>query len=440
MSVKQFENISVESISHEGMGICRVDGKVYFVEDALPGEVINFSVVKSRRRYSHAIMDLAVTTSAQRVEPECQYFGTCGGCSLQHMSIEAQLSLKHNYLVDSLERIGKCKPEQYLEPMFGEPWHYRRKARLGVKYVPKKGGVVIGFRERHHNYINPTDACPVLTKNISRLLVPMREMIEKLSVKQRLPQVEVADADNTVALIFRHLQELNDNDVRVLREFAINENVQVFSQIKGPKTVVPIYPDAPEPLNYSLPEFGVSFQFTASDFIQVNAAMNEKLVAKAINFLAPTPEDRILDLFCGLGNFSLPIAKQSAQVFAVDMDEVLINNANINAKANGIDNVEFLCQNLAEENADYSWLNNNYNKLLLDPSRAGADTVLLKLKACDKLPELIVYVSCNPSTLARDADILVNQYGYTLRQAGIANMFPHTSHVEAISVFEMRDN
>ena len=428
---------TVESITLQGEGVVRVDGKVYFVDAALPGEEIEFQVIRNRKRHGAGKL-LEVVKSAQgngRVEPDCDYSGVCGGCSLRHYERDLQLHSKQQALIDAFAHIGNVSAQSIMPVISGDWLHYRRKARLGIRYVEKKGGALVGFREKNSSYITALNQCLTLTKPLSDLLAPLTILVNQLSVKTDLPQIEVAQGDNQISLVFRHLKPLIEQDIEAIRQFSIDYKVQTYLQPKGLDTIHPCYPDNPQELYYSLEEYKLRFYFSATDFVQVNAQANQMLLSKALELLDPKANETILDLYCGLGNFSLPIARQCKQVFAVEGDQAMVNRANLNAAYNQVHNVEFQMQDLSAQDADFSWLNRGFDKVLLDPARSGAALMCEKLAPL-KIPK-IVYVSCNPATLARDAGVLVNTYGYRLKQAGIINMFPHTAHVESIALFEL---
>ena len=427
---------TVESLTLEGDGVSRVDGKVYFVNGGLPGETVEFEVMRNRRKHGHAKLTNILETAQDsgRVESDCDYFGVCGGCSMRHYHKERQIEAKQQALMDAFERIGKVSPENIMPPIIGDWLHYRRKARLGIRYVEKKGGALVGFREKNNSFITALDQCLTLTKPISDLLPGLAHLVNQLSVKQKLPQIEVAQGDNQISLVFRHLDPLTDSDIELISAFSKTNQIQSYLQSKGLDSIRPLYPEQPEELFYELEQFGCRYYFSPTDFVQVNAQMNQLLVSKAIEFLDIQPGDEILDLYCGLGNFSLPLALQCKHVLGVEGDKRLVEKAKRNAEHNNVTNIDFELQDLSDESADFSWLSNKFNKILLDPARSGAALMcqqLAKLK-----PLKIVYISCNPATLARDAEILVQQGGYVLKQAGIANMFPHTAHIESIAIFE----
>ncbi len=428
----------IDSLSHEGLGVARVDGKAVFIEGALPGERVRFQVTKRRKSYDLGRTLDIIETSPERVAPRCRYFGICGGCSFQHLRAEAQLPAKEQVLRDNLERIGKVEPETWLAPLTGAHWGYRRKARLGVRVVEKKGGVIVGFREKSRSFITPLASCEVLDPRISTLLPALRELITGLSQPNRIPQIEVAAGDDSVALAFRHLVPLTASDNRQLADFARQYGLQVFRQSGRPDALEPVWPAEARPLVYRLPDFGLELEFAPADFIQVNAELNRKMVGRALQLLDPQPGDSILDLFCGLGNFTLPIARRAGRVVGVEADEALIAKARHNSGHNGIENAEFQLGDLYHEDAPNPWGDERFGKWLLDPPRTGAIEVVKRLPDQGG-PQRIVYVSCNPATLARDSEVLVHAKGYRLKAAGAMDMFPHTSHVEAMALFERPD-
>ena len=420
----------------QGEGVTRVDGKVYFIDGALPGETVEFEVLRNRKNHGRGkiLSFLEQPDDLGRVEADCEYFGVCGGCSLRHYEKSRQLDSKQRTLIEAFEHIGKVTPHSILPAISGNWLNYRRKARLGIRYVEKKGGALVGFREKNTSFITPLNQCLTLTSSLSALLPDLAKLINQLSIKTMMPQIEVAQGDNKISLIFRNLQALNDEDLCLVEQFSQQHGVQSYLQPKGLDSIYPLYPAQPEPLYYELAQYKLRFYFSATDFIQVNAQANQLLLSQAMTLLEPRSDEKILDLYCGLGNFSLPIAQHCAQVMAVEGDQRLVEKANVNAKYNNIENVNFQKQDLSDEAGDYSWLDQSFDKVLLDPARSGAKLMTHKIAKRD-IPR-IVYVSCNPATLARDADVLVNTYGYKLTSAGIINMFPHTAHVESIALFE----
>ena len=425
----------IESLTHEGRGVARIDGKAVFVDGALPGEQVRLQITQQHKSYDLAVTVEVLEASPDRVTPRCRYFGFCGGCSLQHLRTAAQLPAKEKVLRDNLQRIGKVDPESWLPALSGEHWGYRRKARLGVRFVEKKGGVVVGFREKAHSFLAPLASCEVLDARVSPLLPALRELIAGLSRPDRIPQVEVAAGDTAVALVIRHLLPLNDVDYQRLAAFGQKNEVQIFCQPGRPDELVSIYPAHPETLTYRLPEFDLELEFSPTDFIQVNSGLNREMVHHALALLDPKPTDSVLDLFCGLGNFTLPIARGTGRVLGVEADAALVAKGRRNAERNGITNAEFRQGDLYHAEAVSPWGQEYFGKWLLDPPRTGAMEVVKRLPEAGG-PQRIVYVSCNPATLARDSEILVHTKGYRLRTVGVMDMFPQTSHVEALALFE----
>ncbi len=430
----QIETAQIADLSHEGRGIAHVEGKVTFIDDALPGEQVEFRRVKRSRNFDEARLERVLTPSADRVEPRCIHFGVCGGCVLQHLLSDKQLSFKEQQLFDALERIGRVKPQEILPPLRADTWRYRRRARLAARWVPKKGKTVVGFRERSTAFITDLRTCEVLTERAAALIEPLSRLISSLSVRDRVPQIEVAHADSALALVVRVLSPLTDTDRTALLEFAAQHALELYLQPGGYETVAKLDGDA-TPLTYRLPQFDVSIEFQPTDFIQINAALNERMVEQAIQLLAPSNDEDVLDLYCGLGNFSLPIARNARHVVGVEGEAGLVARARQNARANDIANAEFFTANLAADDLHVStWAQRRYAKVLLDPPRAGARGVLPTLAASGA--KRIVYVSCHPGSLARDAGLLVNEHGFHLTAAGVMDMFPHTAHIESIAVFE----
>jgi len=423
----------VTGLGHDGRGVGRHEGRVVFIDNALPGELVRYRPGKKRRKVLTASVEALLERSPHRVAPRCPYFGVCGGCALQHLDHPAQLTHKHQQLVDALERLAKVSPEQYLEPLAGEPWQYRRKARLGIRHVPKKGGVLVGFRERHKSYITSLDACLVLAPALSALLPGLHGLVAGLSCHDRIPQIEVAAGDNAVALVFRHLQALSEADHQRLIAFGRDNQARILLQPGGLDSIHALWPGQSEPLYYDI-DGDIRIRFEATDFIQVNGEQNRGLVARALALLEPGPDDSVLDLFCGVGNFSLPLARRAGRVIGVEGEARLARRAADNARANELHNVEFEAADLYSGEPAGRWREPCCDKLLLDPPRSGALEVIKMIPGI--APQRIVYVSCNPATLARDTELLVRKHGYCLRRAGIIDMFPHTAHVESIALFE----
>jgi 23S rRNA (uracil1939-C5)-methyltransferase len=422
--------LRIESLDAEGRGVTRnAEGKVTFVEGALPGEVVSLELVRRKGSFDIARATSVVQSGASRETPRCPHFGVCGGCSLQHADSRTQMAAKQRWLEENLARIGKVKPEMMLPILYGEDWGYRRRARLGVRHVPKKGGVLVGFREKRSSYLADMRECAVLAPPVGRLIVALRELVGSLSIRARLPQIEIAAGDIATVLVIRHLDPLSEDDRGRLRAFAENHGVHLWLQPGGPDSAQSFHPPESR-LYYALPEFGLRIAFRPTDFTQVNHAVNRVLVSRAVRLLDPRPGERIADLFCGLGNFSLPIATRGAEVIGFEGSAELVERGRENAAANGLA-VRFEVMNLFEPNVEpYG----PFDKLLIDPPREGAVEIAKALPAA--WPRRIVYVSCDPATLARDAAVLVHTKGFRLVAAGVVNMFPHTAHVESIALFE----
>ena len=428
---RQPETAKITDLSHEGRGVAHVDGKTVFIDDALPGELVEWQRVKRGRNFDEGRLLRVIEASPDRVEPRCVHFGMCGGCVLQHLSVEQQLQFKQLQLTESLARIGKVTPDEILPPLQAGVWNYRRRARVAARWVSKKQRTVVGFRERSTPYITDLKSCAVLRAPVDQLILPMSELVTALSIRNRVPQVEVAVADNAVALVVRVLEPLTSEDLELLRRFAGEHSVQIFLQPGGYDTVAPLT-DGP-PLEYRLPAFDLTLQFLPTDFVQVNGALNLQMIERAVALLAPTRDDKVLDLFCGLGNFSLPLARTAGQVIGVEGEGSLVARARANAERNGLSNTQFFTANLADETvATASWAG-KFDKVLLDPPRAGAKEVLPVVAKSGAAT--VLYISCHPGSLARDAGILVHEHGYKLQAAGVMDMFPHTAHVESAALF-----
>jgi len=441
--------VIIESLDYEGRGIAHDDGKVIFIEGALTGERVTYFSYRKKASYEQAQVGQILKQTFMRVQPKCAHFGVCGGCSMQHLEARAQVAAKQRVLEDNLERIGRVKPETMLPPIYGQIWGYRERARLSVRHVLKKGKTLVGFREKNGKYVADMRHCEILTPKIAGLLPLLGELNEKFTIRDALPQIEVAVGEHVDVLVLRILQALSPADEVAIKQFADTYKVQFWLQTKGPETIVPFYPlDAP-PLTYSLPEFGITMPFAPAEFTQVNSEMNRLMVSRAMRLLAPQPGERIADFFCGLGNFTLPIARSGAQVLGIEGSAALVKRAGQNAAYNGFGSplspsgerarergqVEFCAMNLFEMDETALAQLGSFDKWLVDPPRDGA-VELMKSISTETAPRRIVYVSCSPSTLARDAEVLVHVKGYTLKAAGVMNMFPHTSHVESIAVFD----
>jgi 23S rRNA (uracil1939-C5)-methyltransferase len=439
--------LDIDSLDMEARGVGRTvtedgsPGKVIFVEGALPGERVTYSSYRKKPSFEQAQVVDILKESVIRTRPQCKFFGTCGGCSMQHLDVRAQVAVKGRVLEDNLMHLAKLRPETVFRPIHGPSWGYRYRARLTVRHVAKKGGVLVGFHEKKSSYVADMTSCEVLPPHVSDMLVPLRHMVEGLSIRDRMPQIELAVGSSVTALVLRILEPINAADEQVLRDFADQHNVQFWLQPKGPDTVYPFYP-LDRQLDYTLPEFGIRMPFRPTDFTQVNHQINRVLVGRALRLLAPAKTDRVLDLFCGIGNFTLPLARISREVVGIEGSDVLTSRALENAKENGVDgHTSFACRNLFEVTADDIRALGQFDKYLIDPPREGALAVSKALAEIAQsgegpLPRRIVYVSCNPATLARDAGLLVHEAGYRLKGAGVVNMFPHTSHVESIALFE----
>lgn len=435
--------VTIESLDNEGRGIAHVDGKVIFIEGALPGELVEFSSYRRKPSYEQATVTKVLRASSQRVTPACPHFGVCGGCALQHLNIAAQTAAKQRVVEDALWHIGRLKPEQIYPPIAGSAWGYRHRARFSARWVAKKGGALIGFREKHSSFVAVMDSCAVLPPVVSALIPKLKQLIALMSEPEHFPQIEVAVGEVQTVLLLRHLSPLSGEDEDHLRRFADAHGVVWFLQSKGPETVALFYPEDAPSLMYALPDFDLTFLFSPTEFTQVNTGVNRMLVRRAMALLDPQPGERIVDLFCGLGNFTLPIARLGATVVGIEGSAALVRRAAENAARNGLSGqCSFAEANLFEvTEASFAALG-KADKLLIDPPREGALALVNALPAVSSdgqgklAPWRIVYVSCNPATLARDAGILVNDKGYALKGAGIASMFPHTAHVESIAVFE----
>jgi len=433
------EVFHIESLDLEARGIARRDGKVVFVEGALPGEKVLAGITRRKSSFDVARAEKVLVPSSQRAKPLCPSFGLCGGCAMQHLEPAAQVAIKQRVLEDALVHIGKVAPACILPPLHGPTWGYRHRARLSVRYVNKKGTALVGFRERRGSYVADMKECLVLPPHVSAMLVPLRALIGALSDPRSIPQIEVAVGDATTALLLRHMAPLTPADIDLLKIFGQEHGVSWWLQPKGPETVRPLRDEDAETLSYLLPEFGLRMPYRPTDFTQVNQAINRTLISRALSLLGIEPDDRVADLFCGLGNFTLPLATRTRAVVGIEGSKPLVDRAHDAARQNGLgERTSFAVLNLFE--VDVQWLRDlgYFDRVLIDPPREGAEAVARALAALAprERPKRIVYVSCNPATLARDAGILVNEGGYRMQAAGAINMFPHTGHVESIAVFE----
>jgi len=423
----------IESLSHEGRGITHIDDKVVFISGALADEDVMFRYTATRRNYDDGAVVEVLKASPDRVEPACEYFNICGGCSMQHMDTDKQIIMKQEVLLNQFQRTSQIEPQNVLPPLTSAHWGYRTKARLGVRYVAKKERALVGFREKQNSYLADMHSCEVLDPRVGHKLDNISDCIGKLEARDKVAQIEVAITEDVVGLVFRNLVELSDADKQLLIDLAKTEDFHVYLQPAGPDSVQLLYPRS-STLMYALPDFGVELQFLPLDFTQVNTGINQQMIKQAMELLEPGPDDNVLDLFCGLGNFSLPIATLAGKVTAVEGDAGLIDRARENAQRNNLDNVEFHVQDLSADLSNVEWAQQSFSKVLIDPARPGA---LEMMEVVAKMaPERIVYVSCNPATLARDAGELVNKFGYTLVSAGVMDMFPHTAHVESMALFK----
>ena len=426
---------TIESTSHDGRGITHIEGKTVFIDGALAGEDVTFQYTEKRSKFDEGKTLEVHQASDLRVTPECAYAGICGGCSLQHLHTDAQVALKQEVLTEQFRHFGGLDTAELLPPLRSPTRGYRRKARLAVKYVPKKGGAMVGFREKRSPYVADIEKCTVLVPEVGEIIPELRELITGLDCHRSLPQIEVAQGDDATALVFRHLEPLSDTDLEALKGFCQARNLHLYLQPGGNDTVHKVWPaEGEDRLSYRLEQFGIELKFHPMDFTQVNPYINRDMVAMALDFLALDPADRVLDLFCGLGNFTLPIATKAAKVVGVEGGEAMVLRGRENAQHNNLTNVEFFGADLTEPFEGQPWAEaaGGFNKILIDPPRSGALEIVQKMTVFR--PERIVYVSCNPATLARDSGELVKQ-GYKLLKTGVMDMFPHTNHVESIAVF-----
>lgn len=436
----------IESLDLEGRGVARIDGKVAFIDGALPGEHVQWQRNRAKARFDTGRVVAVLRSSTLRAQPRCAHFGleqgSCGGCSMQHLDARAQVSVKQRMLEESLWRIGHVRPEMVLRPICGLTWNYRHRARLTVRYIEKKGGALVGFHERASSYVADMRACPVLAASVAQLLVPLRDLVSGLSIRDRLPQIEVAVAQSTTVLVLRILAPLGEGDEPRLNDFAARHGVSFWLQTSGPDSAEPLVPGEANTLALPLPEFGLSLPFRPTDFTQVNHRTNEILVRRALALLAPEPGDSVADFFCGMGNFTLPLATRCRAVVGLEGSPPLLRRAEAAAGDAGLAaKVRFLARNLFEWTAD-DWpalcaaSGGKIDRVLIDPPRDGAAALVTALAQEPNPPRRMVYVSCNPATLARDCGTLVAEGRWVLRSAGVVNMFPHTSHVESIAVLE----
>jgi len=425
--------IDILDLSHDGRGVARLpEGKTVFIAGALPGETVLAEPTARSRRFDEARTLEVLKPSPDRVQPRCPHFGTCSGCVLQHLDEEKQILAKQHVLLENLERIGKVQPGRVLPPLRADSWGYRRKGRFSVRRVNKKDKTVVGFREADPRFVADLSQCHTVIPQIGMKVEALAAMVDQLQAREDIPQIEFIAGDGAIALTVRHLSPLAEADKALLARFGQEHGFAIFLQPKGTDSVHPLQEPAPE-LAFRLPQWDVELVFQPLDFIQVNARLNEKMIARALEMLDTRPEHRVLDLFCGLGNFTLPLARQVREVVGVEGDAGLVARARANAGRNGLANAQFHAADLTQDQRGTPWMRQGFDRLLLDPPRSGADEVLkqLPLKDIDR----IVYVSCHPGSLARDAGFLVHERGYTLVEAGVMDMFPHTAHVESIALF-----
>ncbi len=428
-------SVEILDMTHDGRGVARVDGKAWFVSDALPGERVSVRRTRPHRHYDEAELICVEQASVDRVEPRCPHFGTCGGCVLQHMAAAAQIDAKQRVLAENFSRIGKLEPDRWLPPLHSDSWGYRRRGRLSARFVLAKNRLLLGFRERNGKFVADLAGCDVAHPAVGKHLRRLGEVLGSLSIPAAIPQVEFAAGDNAAVLVIRHLAPFTATDKHALLEFERESGLRVLLQASGPDSVVALHGPMPE-LHYAVDGGAIQLGFGALDFIQVNQGINEGMIAQAVALLDPSPTDHALDLFCGLGNFTLPLARRCAHVTGVEGDAALIERARRNAGHNGIANVKFEVADLFAPLTGRAWAQDRNDLVLLDPPRAGAQELLGSLPG--KRVRRVVYVSCHPASLARDAAILCERHGFTLSSAGVMDMFPHTAHVESIAVFDRR--
>ena len=425
--------VIIDDLSHDGRGITRIDGKVMFVNGALPNEKVMVKHTGGNKNFEEGIVIEVLNASTDRVAPVCQFYNVCNGCSMMHLAPEKQIEFKQNTLKQNLLKMAKVEPQSWLPALQADSWHYRRRARLSVRWVIAKDKVLVGFREKNGRYVADMNYCEVLQKPLDSLLKPLADMIECLRIRQHIAQVEASIADNAVALIIRHLKPFNEADEKIILDFAQKYKVRIYSQSKGPKTIVEMTKNQ-SPLFFDMNKFGIRMEFLPNDFIQVNSKMNQKMILKAIELLDLNENDKVLDLFCGLGNFTLPMAKNVEKVVGIEGEKNLVLRAKHNAGINKISNVHFYEADLRKNHSESEWFKEEYSKILIDPPRSGAWEILPLIASSSA--DTLLYISCHPASLARDTDRLVNEFGYKLMKAGVMDMFPHTSHVESMALFK----
>ncbi len=425
--------VIIADLSHDGRGVARDRGKVKLIAGALPNETVTYRVLKTHRSHDDARVETVLLPSPQRTAPPCSHFGRCGGCVLQHLQADQQIHHKQQWLSDNFMRISHLEPLRWLPPLNGPAWGYRHKARLGAKWVAKKNKLVVGFREVDGRFVADLQECPVLHPSVGERLPALAEALGQLSIRDQLPQIEVAIADvGPPTLNLRVLADPTAADLQLLIALAQQEQWQLYLQRGGLNTIAPLYPNPPAPLFYELPDFGLQMAFSPWQFTQVNFAINRLMIRQAIDLLELSPDDQVLDLFCGLGNFSLPLARTARQVIGVEGEISLVNQATFNADRHGVQNAAFFAADLTKAVATTDWFRRPWNKVLIDPPRSGAFDLMAPIAA--RQPDCVVYVSCHPATLARDA-VELARCGYRLDASGVMDMFPHTAHVESMALF-----
>ncbi|TDR18308.1 23S rRNA (uracil(1939)-C(5))-methyltransferase RlmD [Marinicella litoralis] len=422
----------IEDLSHDGRGVAKWNDKVVFVQNALPGETVMAKLNRKTRSFDEALATEIQNPSPDRVDPKCEFYTLCNGCSMMHLKEEKQISFKFNTLKSNFHKMSHVEPNEWMEPLTDSHWNYRRRARLSVKWVAAKEKVLVGFREKNGRFVADMNNCQVLEKPLADLLQPLATLFESMSIKAFIPQVECSMGESNTSIIIRHMKPLSSDDHQKVVDFSHHYNLQVYLQSKGPKTIKALesYDD---PLGFELKSFNLKYEFLPNDFIQVNRKMNEKMITQALHAMDIQSDDVILDLFCGLGNFTLPMAQKAAQVVGVEGDAQLVARAKHNAEINQLDQVQFYEADLTHDHSKSVWFNVPYSKVLIDPPRSGAWEILPLI--AETAAKTLIYVSCHPASLARDTDRLVNELGFTLEKAGVMDMFPHTSHVESMAIF-----
>lgn len=424
----------ITDISLDGRGVASENGKKVFIPFTLTGERVSYRAIKKKKKFDEAQLIEIIEPSVERIEAQCPYFTVCGGCATQHITPEMQLALKEKSVLDTLARIGQVNAEEVMPALTDKVWGYRRRARLGVKYVIKKDAVLVGFREKNAPYIAQMSSCEVLDPKIAGLIQPFAELIYQLSIRDKIPQLECSVAENATSVVMRVLETPSKSDLEHLYTFQQQWQIRLLLQPAGLKSIYPLDTAAVEPLYFTLQPFNLRLQFTPTDFIQIHAEINNKMVVQALDWLQVKTTDRVLDLFCGLGNFSLPLAQVADEVLGIEGDAALIQRAKDNASLNKLSNIRFQKEDLFEVSADNNWLAQQWDLVLIDPPRSGAKEVIDHLHLIP--PKKVLYVSCHPASLARDADVLVNKLGYRMTKVCVINMFPHTGHVETMALFE----